>query len=133
MVIVIGSAPWAIGSADRKHTQSAIQFRASLLMSVFMTPAYGPGSPFGELKVTRRTGVLPGGPGRCGSVPGDVRKALIHRNKRTARCPKLYKSATRALQEIAAVSGSCHMREVTSVITDSPEPKQTQPAFRAKY
>src|SRR5882724_11738761 len=67
MVIVIGSAPWAIGSADRKHTQSAILFRASLLTSVFMTPAYGPGTPFGELKVTRRTGVLRGGPGLPGN------------------------------------------------------------------
>src|SRR5579864_5787920 len=85
MVIVIGSAPWVIVSgfcanspfvsADRKHTQSAILFRASLLTSVFMTPAYGPGTRFGDLKVTRRTGVLRGGPGLCGSVPGDVRKA----------------------------------------------------------
>src|SRR6266852_5585967 len=68
MLIVIGSAPWTIGSADRKHTQSAILFRAFLLTSVFMTPAYGPGAPFGELKVTRRTGVLRCGPGRCGLV-----------------------------------------------------------------
>ena len=60
-----------------KHTgrSRAILFSASLPTSVFMTPAYGPGSPFGELKVTRRTGVLRGGPGRCGLVLGAVRKA----------------------------------------------------------
>ena len=81
MVIVIGSAPWAIGSADRKHTQSASLFRAFLLTSVFMTRAYGPGSPFGELKVTRRTGVLRGGSGRCGLVLGDVRKAACFRER----------------------------------------------------
>ena len=45
MLIVIGFAPWAIGSADRKHTQSAILFRVCLVTSVFMTPAYEPGSP----------------------------------------------------------------------------------------
>ena len=50
------------------------QFMAFLLTSVFMTPAYGPGTPFGELKVTRRTGVLRRGPGRRGLVLGDVRK-----------------------------------------------------------
>src|SRR5260370_39313482 len=91
MVIAIGSAPWAIGSADRKHTQSGILVRASLLTSVFMTPAYGPGAPFGELKVMRRTGVLRGGPGtlrvgswrrpectHCGheSIPSDSVAAL---------------------------------------------------------
>jgi hypothetical protein len=58
MVIVTGSAPWAIGSADRRHTQSAILFRASLLTSVFTTPAYGPGTPFVEIKVARRTGMF---------------------------------------------------------------------------
>src|SRR6476646_7841879 len=61
MVIVIGSAPLAIGSADKKHRQSAILLRASLLTSVFMTPAYGPGTRFGKLKVTRRTGMLRNG------------------------------------------------------------------------
>src|SRR5438034_4879852 len=75
MLIGFGSAPWAMGVADRKHRQSAMLFRASLLASVFMTPAYGPATPFGELKVTRRTGVLRGGPGRCRLVLGDVRKA----------------------------------------------------------
>src|SRR4029077_11451118 len=58
MVIVIGSAPWAIGSADRKHPQSAILFKASLLTGVVITPAYGPGTPFGEIKVSRRTGMF---------------------------------------------------------------------------
>jgi len=38
-VIVIRSAPWAIGSVDKNHTQSAILVRALLLMSVFMTLA----------------------------------------------------------------------------------------------
>jgi integrase-like protein len=50
--------------------QSAILFRAFLLTSVFMNPAYGPGGAFGELKVTRRTEVLRGGPGCCGLVFG---------------------------------------------------------------
>src|SRR5580704_9223462 len=83
MAIVIGSAAWAIGSADRKHTESAILFRACLLTSVFMTSAYGPGAHSGELKVTRRTGVLRSDPGHCGLVPGDVRNApsLIQRKK----------------------------------------------------
>src|SRR5690349_18364765 len=58
MAILIGSAAWAMGSADRKHTHSTILFRTPLPTRVFMTPAYGSGSPFGELKVTRRTGVL---------------------------------------------------------------------------
>src|SRR5437868_5521780 len=77
MVIVIGSAPWATGSADTKDMQSAILPRASLLRSDFITRAYGTGIPFGELKVTRRTGVLPGGPGRCGFVFGGVRKGMF--------------------------------------------------------
>jgi hypothetical protein len=92
MLIVIGSAPWAIGSADRKHTESAILFRASLLTSVCMTPAYGPGTPFGELRVTRRTGVLRAGPGGCGLVLGDVRKAACTESRHgsvgnLSRCP----------------------------------------------
>ena len=32
--------------------------QASLLTSVFITPAYGPGTPFGEIKVSRRTGMF---------------------------------------------------------------------------
>ena len=43
-----------------------------------MTTAYGPGTPFGELKVTRRTGVLRGGPRCYGLVLGDVRKAAAY-------------------------------------------------------
>jgi hypothetical protein len=91
MAIVIGSAPWVIGSADRKHTQSAILFRASLLTSAFMTPAYGPGTPFDELKVTRRTGVLRGGPGglRVGSwnrdMPERAMGVLVADDERPAR------------------------------------------------
>jgi hypothetical protein len=45
VVIVIGSAALAIGSADRKPMQSANLFRVSLLRRVFMDPAYEPGSP----------------------------------------------------------------------------------------
>lgn len=75
MAIVIGSAPWAIGNADRQNTQSAILFSTPLLTSVFMSPAYGLGALFEELKVTRRTGVLRGDLGRCGLVLDDVRKA----------------------------------------------------------
>src|SRR5215510_4822792 len=75
MVIVIGSAAWVIGSADRKHTHSAVLIRASLLTSVFMTKSYGPGRAFGELNVTRRTRLLRTGPGRCGLVLCDVWKA----------------------------------------------------------
>src|SRR5690349_15373774 len=71
---IIGSAPRAIGSADRKLTQSNRRFRASLLTSVFMTPTYEPRTSVGKLKVTRRTGVLRGGPRCCGLVRGDVWK-----------------------------------------------------------
>src|SRR5262249_25740298 len=68
MAIVIGSAPRAIGSADSKHTQSAIPFRESWRTGVLMAPGYGPVTPFGYLNVTRCKGALRGGPGRCGWV-----------------------------------------------------------------
>src|SRR5215831_11989200 len=74
MGIVIGSAARAIGS-DRKQTQSAILFRVCLLRGVFMTASVWIRQPSGEQKVMRRTGVLRGGPGRCGLVLGDLRKA----------------------------------------------------------
>src|SRR5215831_11785003 len=77
MAITIGSAPRTIGSADSKHVESAILFSAPLPRNVFMAPAYGPGTPVGELKVLRRTGVLRGGPRRCGLVLGRVRKAAF--------------------------------------------------------
>jgi len=148
--------------------QSPVLIKASLLTSIFMTPAYGPGSSFGDLTVTRRTGVLQGGPGRCGLVLGDVREAActdsakeglclpsfhsgrcatartriieqihcghesIHSDSVTGieqplsnQCPERIgalhatlncsKSGKRALQGIAAVSGSRLVREVTSV------------------
>ena len=54
--------------------QSTILFRAFLLTSIFMTPAYEPAVSLGELKVTKRTAVLRGGPRRCGLVLDDVWK-----------------------------------------------------------
>jgi hypothetical protein len=60
MSIAIGSAPWAIRSAARKHTQSTLLLRVSLLTNFFMTPASKAGILFDESNVTRRTGVFRG-------------------------------------------------------------------------
>ena len=66
--------------ADRKHRQSAILFRALLLISVFMTPAYGPGYPLWRVKgdetdgsVTRRSRAL-----QVGSWPFRKRPLIFH-------------------------------------------------------
>jgi hypothetical protein len=45
MTILIGSAAWAIGSADKRHNPIFILLRALVLAKFLMTPAYGPGTP----------------------------------------------------------------------------------------